>query len=449
MQVAQTNYKQNLSFNGYYNISQNVQQNAVLNRAIIDAGGIFPWLIQSNNKQERTERLINMSTFFGFAFLAPVINVPLGNRITMKATGLTDKFFDRNCNAIQLSNKFLTDSDKMIKGLDLYNKENKFTFSPLERLYNKIFAKTKVPDVDISKLLKKCQNNPEILRKRLIKAKNWVLFSDLIITGATLGSLGFLNNYLTKKRTGKSGFSAELYMADSKIIEQRATKYEENKKRNIKKLVATVLFISSVVPFIVSKGMISTKNNKFTKFIKCHSQYTDYTKGVFMSRFTMLLGIIMNMCGLLFASRNKTEEKDWLIRCLITNPVFLGGDLLSTSLISNICDKLFNTKLTEKESNKTLLRRIFPKVKSLEKINNEVKDNKLSKIHNPLSKGIYWGNMAICATMLAYLVPTLCNKMIKRDVNIYAQAQNKNIVNHQTTATKPIHMEDFINNKPH
>ena len=91
----------------YYNISQNVQQNAVLNRAIIDAGGIFPWLIQCNNKQERTERLINMSTFFGFAFLAPVINVPLGNRITMKATGLTDKFFDRNCNAIQLSNKFL------------------------------------------------------------------------------------------------------------------------------------------------------------------------------------------------------------------------------------------------------------------------------------------------------------------------------------------------------
>ena len=99
----------NVNFRNFYGISQNVQQNAVLNRAIIDAGGIFPWLTQTNNKQERAERLINMSTFFGFAFLAPVINVPLGNRITMNAMNLTDKFFDHNCNAIQLSNKYLTD----------------------------------------------------------------------------------------------------------------------------------------------------------------------------------------------------------------------------------------------------------------------------------------------------------------------------------------------------
>ena len=414
-----------VNFRNFYNISQSVQQNAVLNRALIDAGGIFPWLIQTNNKQERTERLINMSTFFGFAFLAPIINVPLGNRIAMNAMSLTDKFFDRNCNAIQLSNKFLTDNDEMLKGLDLYNKENKFAFSPLEKLYNKIFNKKRIPNVDIKKLLKKCQNNPELLRKRLIKAKNWVLFSDLIITGATLGSLGFLNNYLTKKRTGKSGFSAELYMADPQIIERRAAKYEENKKRNIKKLAAIVLFVSSVIPLIVSKGMISTKNTNFTKYIKNHAKYTDYTKGIFMSRFTMLLGIIMNMCGLLIASRNKTEKKDWLIRCLITNPVFLGGDLLSASLISNTCDKLFKTELTENKPDNNLLRRIFPKVKSLEKIDKEVQNKKLSKMHKPLSEGIYWGNMALCATMLAYLVPTLCNKMIKHDVEKDVQAHNK------------------------
>lgn len=83
----------------------------------------------------------------------------------------------------------------------------------------------------MQKLLEKCNNNPEILRKRLIKSKNWVLFSDLVISVITLGSLGFLNNYLTKKRTGKSGFSAELKMADPKIIEQRADEYEKNKKR--------------------------------------------------------------------------------------------------------------------------------------------------------------------------------------------------------------------------
>lgn len=441
------NNKNHPSFQNLYNVSQSVQQNAVLNRALIDAGGIFPWLIKSNNKQERTERLINMSTFFGFAFLAPVINVPLANRIAMRSMKLTDSFFDTNSNAIQLSNKFLTNSEDMLKGLDLYNKENKFAFSPLEKLYSKIFAKDRIKNVDINKLIKKCQNNPELLRKRLVGAKNWVLFSDLIITGATLGSLGFLNNYLTKKRTGKSGFSAELYMADPKIIEQRSAKYEQNKKRNIKKLAGIVLLVSSLVPMAFSRGLLSKNSNKFTKFIKNHAKYTDYTKGVFMSRFTMLTGIIMNMSGLLLASRNKTERKDWLIRCLITNPVFLGGDLLSASLISNICDKLLKTKLTEKSQNGNILKSVFPKVKTLEQIDREVKNNELSKLHKPLSQGIYWGNMVLCALMLAYLVPTLCNKMIRNDVNKSVDEEKANrSLNNNYLKYSVKNMDNFIKN---
>lgn len=408
------NNKNNISFCNFYNVTSNVQQNVVLNRALIDAGGIFPWLIQCNNKEERTERIINLSTFFGFAFVAPVINVPAANRIAMRCQGLTDGLLDNNHKAIQLSNEFLTKDDKLLKGLDLYNKDKKFASSPIERLFGK-----NSKQINVDKLLKKCQDNPELLRKRLVYAKNLVLFSDLVITGVTLGSLGFLNNYLTKKRTGKSGFSAELNMADSKIIEQRSEKYERNKKFNMTKLAGIIMLISAGTPFIMNKGMISKNKNKFTEFIKNHAKYTDYTKGIFMSRFVMLLGIIMNMCGLLLASRNETERKDWLIRCLVTNPIFLGGDLVTASLISNTCDKLFKTKLTENGKNDTILRRIFPKVKPLESINKEVENKKISNIHKPLAAGVYWGNLIICAYALAYIVPTICNKMIKSDVDNY------------------------------
>ena len=409
----------NINFRNFYNIASNVQQNAVLNRSFIDAGGIFPWLIQSNNKEERTERLINLSTFFGFAFVAPVINVPAANRISMRCQGLTDGLLDNNHKAVQISNEFLTTDENLLKGLDLYNKDKKFAPSPIERLFSK-----KSNQIDIDKLLEKCQNNPELLRKRLVKAKNWVLFSDLVITGVTLGSLGFLNNYLTKKRTGRSGFSAELNMADSKIIEQRSEKYEQNKKRNMGKLAGIIMLVSAGVPFIVNRGMLSKNKNKFSEFIKNNAKYTDYTKGIFMSRFVMLLGIIMNMCGLLLASRNETERKDWLIRCLVTNPIFLGGDLVTASLISNTCDKLFKTNLTENDKNDKILRRIFPKVKSLENINTEVENKKLSNIHKPLAAGVYWGHMLLCAYALAYIVPTICNKMIKSDVDKYVHKQS-------------------------
>ena len=431
-----------INFKSSIGLSSSVQQNAVLNRALIETGGMIPWLIQTNNKEERKERSINLGIFYILAFFAPILNVPLANRIAMKLCGLTDNLSDNNHKAIQLSNEYLTNKDRVIEGLEKYNNSStivnkkiseKFYTSPLEKFYNILTGKKENNSINLKKLLEKCNNNPELLRKRLIKSKNWVLFSDLIISGITLGSLGFLNNYLTKKRTGKSGFSAELEMADSKIIEQRADKYEKNKKRNINILIAEIALVSTLAPLAINKGLSSGKVNKLTKFVKSHPNLTNYTKGIYMSRFTMLLTMIMNLSGLTLAARNNTERKDFAIRNSITLPVFLGGDLLTTSLISNLSDKLFHTKLTEKSENNNIFRKIFPKFKSLEKINEEVSKSVISKKHKGIAAGIYWGNMALCAGALAYLVPAICNKMIKQDVSDYVKKhENINLVPNNT-----------------
>lgn len=447
MQISHNNLKEKLNFKNCLGLSSSVQQNAVLNRALIETGGIVPWLIKTNNNEELKERIINLSIFFALAFFAPILNVPFANRIAMKFCGLTDSIFDNNHKAIQLSNEYLTNKDKVIEGLKKYNTTSnavnkksleKFYTSPIEKFYNKIKGRKENNNINMKKLLEKCNNSPELLRKRLIKSKNWVLFSDLIISGITLGFLGFLNNYLTEKRTGKSGFSAELEMADSKIIEERSAQYKKNKKRNINILLAEIALLSGVVPLAINKGLSSNKVNRLTKFVKAHPNLTNYTKGIYMSRFTMLLTMIMNLSGLSLAARNNTEKKDLAIRNSIIIPVFLGGDLLTTSLISSIFDKVFNTKLTEKSNNKGILRKIFPKFKSLEKINEEVSKGMVSKKHKGLATGVYWGNMALCAASIAYFVPTICNKMIKQDVSNYVHKKNIN-----ASSFNPIKSEVF------
>ncbi|MDR1167483.1 MAG: hypothetical protein LBK53_01150 [Heliobacteriaceae bacterium] len=355
-------YKQN--FGNFYAASGNVEKNMILNRAIINVGGIFPWMFQSNNKEEKKERTANILIFAALAFAAPVLIVPALNRIM--ARGLN-------------SHKLLHISNASLKDLEK--------------------TKLALPNAD------------EALRKKLIKAKTNVLCADLLITGYTLGSLGFLNNYMTKKRTGKSGFSAELEMADSGLITNRASHYERTKKQRAVGFALGVAAISTAIPMMLRKGLMANKG-----FMAKHAHLFDYRKGIYMSRLAMLLGVIMNCGGLLIASRNKTEFKDWAIRLSITEPVFFGGDIVVGGLLAGLSDKIFKTKITNNSENPSFLRKIFPKTRPIEEINALVKDRKLTKGTQKAAAGIYWGNIAIVSALLGFTVPYLCNKMIKHDV---------------------------------
>lgn len=57
--------------------------------------------------------------------------------------------------------------------------------------------------------------------------KNAVLSFDFAFTAGSLGSIGYYNNYLTKKKTGRKGFSAEFNMADKSVTDERARRYEK------------------------------------------------------------------------------------------------------------------------------------------------------------------------------------------------------------------------------
>ena len=69
----------------------------------------------------------------------------------------------------------------------------------------------------------------------------------------------------------------------------------------------------------------------------------------------------------------------------------------------------------------------------------------LSPRDKKIGAALYWINLAMLSACTGFGVPYLINKMIKHDVNKDVQDQKiNNTVNLQTTATKPVRMEDFI-----
>lgn len=62
---------------GAYALTAQVQENTLLNRGLLDLGGIaVPQMIMSNNKDEKIERGITQGLYFVTSFVAPYLLLP-------------------------------------------------------------------------------------------------------------------------------------------------------------------------------------------------------------------------------------------------------------------------------------------------------------------------------------------------------------------------------------
>lgn len=409
----------------FYTQTGELEKNIILSRAIVDLAGCdVPWIIMANNKHERIERTRRYSIVFLLAFMSPMALVPILNRFAMKnAVGLTKKFWSNNHKAIHLSNEYLANAKKTEEGLLKLIPES----GPIEKAYCKIMKKEVPSKINVQELLDSVGGGEEAwekLRKKIINAKNIVMPIDYILSGFSLGSMGFINNYLTKKKTGQSGFSAEFKMANSNIVEKRADNYEKNKYKRYAEFTTMTLAIALFVPLALKKGLSGSSTNAFNKFVQKHATKFDYEKGIYMSRLAFLLLMVMNHGGLLFASRNKTEFKDNLIRMGMGDVVFFGGDLLLSSLFAGLSDRFFETKLKKDANPKTLFSKIFPKTKPIKDINELVNQGKLPVINKKAATGLYWLNLGVLSLILGFGIPSLINKIIKKDVSKDVEKEN-------------------------
>ena len=327
------------NFKGFTEV---MMDNVFLNKALFDlTGSDIPWVAMANNKDERRERINRAALSVGMIFISPLIILPFVNRFAMKnIVGLTSKFNSKNYNAIRLSNEYLVNKEKTMEGLQKLSKNS--LSNELQRFYYKYILKKPLPElkIDSKSLLESVNGDSELLRKKIIIAKNIVLGSDFMIIMGSFGHVGFYNNRQTKNKTGQDGFAAELKMADKEIIEKRAAEYKKNERMRYGIFFASLAGLVVGLPLAIKHGLSSSNNNIFKKIGK----HFDYQDAIFMKRLPMALSFVGAHFGVFMASRNNTERKDNGIRSSTALSIFFLGDILLTSLLGKISDRMFGTK---------------------------------------------------------------------------------------------------------
>lgn len=325
--------------------------------------------------------------------------LPIANRLAMKYVAkLSTQFLSKENKLIELSNQYLIGAKETEKGI-------------------------KELGVDVSQLLKKGLNYEQI-RKKLINAKNAVLSFDFLFTSGALGSIGFINNYLTKKKTGRDGFSAEFNMADKGIIDRRAERYKKSEKYR-KASFVTLLVLLAVVPLALKKGL-SAQN--VSKFVRDWAPAFDYTDGIMMKRLPLFLATLTAYYGVSVASRNRTELKDNLIRAGVAQSVFYGGDIVIGSFLGLLSDKFLHTNIIDRNPQSLLVNKIIPPAKPLKALQGKSK---------ALGAAQFWLNIISLSLIMGFGTPHLINKMIKKDV------KKDNVPNINPLIFNPLMLKDF------
>lgn len=283
--------------------------------------------------------------------------------------------------------------------------------------------------IDFNPMIQRAGGDYEKIRKKIITAKNTVLGCDFFLVSGAFGNIGFFNNWQTKKKTGQKGYSAELGMADKSVIEKRAEKYDKLNK--IKFGSFLMLLASTIVglPLMVKHGLLSTKPGKITNFVKKHAEQFDYNDAIFMKRLPLAMSLAVSHLGINLASRDKTETKDNAIRSSASFAIFFGGDILFASLLARISDKFLKTKLIDHSQNKTIFRKILPKVYHIKEL------KQLG--HKPsLNMGIalFWVNFIAMSALMGFVTPYFINKIIKKDVLKDANKEENNKNNYSKLA---------------
>ena len=364
-----------------------LEENVMLNKAVLDASVDIPFVCLANNRIERKERLRRVSVNYTLCFLSPFLTLPLTNRLAMKHIAkMTPKFMSKEANLIQLSNKYLKNKELTKEGIELLSKEK---------------------NTNYSEIIKKFGGDYEKIRQNLINAKISILSFDFLFSSGSVTGMALLNNKLTKKETNTNGYSAEFELADKETVGKRAEKYKKTEPIR-KGIIAGLLGSVTALPFAIKKGLLSQKTDGIAGFIKKYADKFDYTNGIFMKRLPLFLFITASQGGLGLASRNQTELKNNLLLSSTGIAIYFGGDILVNSLLSQLSDKFLKTEIIDKSAPQKGINKLFPKTVPIKNLKG--KSQKIAAVN-------FFINLAILAVLYGFGIPKLMNKIVRKDLN--------------------------------
>lgn len=394
-------------FKGTYNTTALIQNNTVLNKAILSLIGFqIPFCLTANNKYEQRERLLQGVWYMGTTYASPFFLLPFLNKRILYKQGITKGLSDKGVEIIRLSKDFLNkDSEKMVQGIKECAKflEEKNGMKGMVKEFDQILDR--FPD-------------KEVLRKKLIKANQEIFKYDFIFTGITTGTaMPWVSNFFTEITTGRKGYSGEFKIADEKYTDKLSEKHEKYKYSKIALSVLFGIIPALVIPKMASKAMLKTGENLkgLPKFLNKNAKLFDYTDGKFMSLLTYaVIWSFSDFPAYLLATRDRHELKYLAISRSVVGLSFFGGELALSNWIGRIVDKKFKTNLLDKEKlkNAPVLQKIFTPARSLSKLENLNADKKTKTA----AVAMYWGSMLLNAGIVGYGLPKLLNVALKKNV---------------------------------
>lgn len=386
-----------------YNTTAKIQENTLLNRGIIEVGGVsIPQILMSNNKDEAIERSIMQVLYFSMSFLTPFILLPFFNKRALKSTGIVKNFNNSEKRILEVSKKYLTGtSEEMVSGIrktakELSNKDKNIT-SDFENILNRF-------------------NDKDELRQKLIKTHEKILRNDYLTTTAMWGLTPWICTEITEKRTHRKGFSAA-YKLKNDVVDDKT--YQKSKRKKFSATVLLSVLQSMIFPKLIMKGIKSGK-------LKNHAGLFDYTKAMFMSKTIFaMMWLLYDYPNQLIQSRDKDELKDRTIRIGAMIAMFFGGDFVLNNILGKTSDKLFKTKIMNGSSLKS-----FKDIEKLE--GNTLKKSKSAGMM------VYWTSLLANCLILGFGLPAILNRMLRKNI----QKEN-NLKQKQPHIDTPNAFKDF------
>lgn len=409
---------------GFYNITGQIQENTILNRGLLDVGGLaIPQMIMSNNKDEKIERGCLSGFYFASSFLAPFVMLPLFNKTFLKNNGIVKNFKNNERKIIEVSKEFLVDNNAfMLNGIRETAK--KIEKEALKR------GKTIHVTQDFENILERFKGKEDELKNKLLKTHEDVFTSDFLATSLMWCATPWAAMGVTKYRTKRSGFSATYGMVDEQQSKLNAQKHEREKK---KKLAITALL--GIVPSIIFPKVLTNRlkssSGLFSKTVKKFAADFNYKKGIYPSKTIFAaIWILGDYPAALISSRDKYERRDRAIRSGANVIFFFGGDFALNNIFGRLADRTLGTKIMDRSKindKSGFFKKIAMLPKSFSEIENlkGLSPNILKRTKN-VGAGLYWLTLVANMGMLGFAVPKLLNKMLRKTVKKDI-AEQKNI----------------------
>lgn len=288
------------------------QQNALINRGAMDGiGYALPMILLTRNAYERKEKILDRSITIGSAFVLAPLHAWAFYRLF--ARGLPSRHL------MKLPFKTLTSNKAFRQGL--------FTLAKDMAEDNAGKVRWVIPP----QLLKK-PAVAEAVRKQLIHNKTHMLLWDLMVEGLIFTNIGFINNWFSKKMTGKNRFVGEIGTASEaeldKLHQSKGDEGRNTKHDNLIRLINTGVAIAT--PIILALGLKKYLQNPTTKatlpkFMGKIAKGLDYENGIYLGIGSLVVVVGMQFLGYITAARSKYELAERTMQEAWANYLFFLG----------------------------------------------------------------------------------------------------------------------------